>query len=203
MAVLRMSAFGTKQTCKPRLRISALRGITDNDADVTRCLLMTQSGHDVWSTLRRKVHEIPIRPDRVDVICRQFSSPEMENLPILFPKHMHHRPLHIIGIALAFVVGLIGRVRSGNQPDLRPSTLFGPRIDPVGRGFGNCTNAASRVTEYQVQSNPSTSDVQEGQGWSQFGPYIHEESSRLFLSPNNSENFTLFPSFPSLPHWNT
>jgi hypothetical protein len=170
-----MSAHDPKRTCcEWSFRLSAkLLFVEIVFFQELRPEILRRSGN-VWSTLRRKVHEIPIRPDRVDVICRQFSSPEMENLPILFPKYMHHRPLHIIGIALAFVVGLIGRVRSGNQPDLRPSTLFGPRIDPVGRGFGNCTNAASRVTEYQVQSNPSTSDVQEGQGWSQFGPYIHE-----------------------------
>jgi len=119
-----------------------LEGNNGHDADVTRFLLIAQSGHaasgrsslsakllfvekgffqelrpeilrrsgNAWSTLRRKVHEIPIRPDRVDVICRQFSSPEMENLPILFPKYMHHRPLHIIGISLASVVGLVGGV---------------------------------------------------------------------------------------------
>ena len=99
--------------------------------------ILRRSGN-VWPTLRRKVHEIPIRPHRVDVIRRQFSSPEMENLSILLPEYMHHWPLHIIGVSLAFVIGLIGRVRSGNQRDLRPSTLFGPRIDSIGRGFGNC-----------------------------------------------------------------
>ena len=134
-----MSAHDPKRTCcEWSFRLSAkLLFVQIVFFQELRPEILRRSGN-VWSTLRRKVHEIPIRPDRVDVICRQFSSPEMENLPILFPKYMHHRPLHIIGIALAFVVGLIGRVRSGNQPDLRPSTLFGPRIDPVGRGFGNC-----------------------------------------------------------------
>ena len=100
--------------------------------------ILWRSGN-VWPTLRRKVHEIPIRPHGVDMIRRQFSSPEMENLSALLPKHMHHWPLHIIRVSLAFVIGLIGRVRSGNQRNLGPSTLFGPRIDSIGRGFGYCS----------------------------------------------------------------
>src|ERR1700738_1562960 len=99
--------------------------------------ILWRSGN-VWPTLWRKVHEIPIRPHRVDMIRRQFSSPEMKNLSSLPPKYMHHWPLHIIRVSLAFVIGLIGRVRSGNQRNLRPSTLFGPRIDSIGRGLGNC-----------------------------------------------------------------
>ena len=98
---------------------------------------MWRSGN-VWPALWRKVHEIPIRPHRVDVIRRQFSSPEMKNLSILPPEYMHHGPLHIIGVSLAFVIGLIGRLRPGNQRDLGPSTLFGPRIDSFSRGFGDC-----------------------------------------------------------------
>ena len=93
---------------------------------------------NVRPTLRREVHQIPIRPHRVDMIRREFGSPEMKDFSIPLPEYMHHRPLHIIGVSLAFVIGLVGRVRSGNQRDLRPSTSFGPRIDPIGRGFGNC-----------------------------------------------------------------
>src|ERR1700680_150048 len=93
---------------------------------------------NVRPTLWRKVHEIPIRPHRVDMICRQFSSPEMKNLSILPPKYMHHWPLHIIRVSLAFVIGLISRVRSGSQGNLRPSTSSGPRIYSIGRGFGDC-----------------------------------------------------------------
>src|SRR6266581_6928879 len=93
---------------------------------------------NVWPTVWRKVHEIPIRPHRIDMIGRKFSSPEMNNLSTLPPKYMHHWPLHIIRVSLAFVIGLIRRVGSGNQRNLRPSTLFGPRIDSIGRGFGNC-----------------------------------------------------------------
>src|SRR5205823_12103905 len=52
-------------------------------------------------------------------------------------EYMHHWPLHIIRVSLAFVIGLIGRLRSGDERNLRPSTLFGPRIDSIGRGFGN------------------------------------------------------------------
>src|SRR5258708_27168767 len=99
--------------------------------------ILWRSGN-VWPTLWRKVHEIPIRPHRVDMIPRQFSSPEMKDFSILLPKYMHHWQLHIIRVSLAFVIGLIRRVRSGNQCNLRPSTLFGPRIDSIGRGFGNC-----------------------------------------------------------------
>src|SRR6266436_2866238 len=71
------------------------------------------------------------------MIRRRFSSPEMKNLSTLLPEYMHHWPLHIIRVSLALVIGLIGRLRSGNQRNLRPSTLFGPRIDSFGRGFGN------------------------------------------------------------------
>src|SRR5712664_3414364 len=99
--------------------------------------ILWRSGN-VWPTLWRKVHEIPIGPHRVDMIPRQFSSPEMKDFSILPPEYMHHWQLHIIRVSLAFVIGLIGRVRSGNQRNLRPSTLFGPRIDSIGRGFGNC-----------------------------------------------------------------
>ena len=105
--------------------------------------ILWRSGN-VWPTLWRKVHEIPIRPHRVHMIRRQFSSPKMKDFSILPPKYMHYWPLHIIGVSLAFVIGLIGRVRSGNQRNLRPSTLFGPRIDSIGRGaLAIATNAAS------------------------------------------------------------
>src|ERR1700758_3903384 len=70
--------------------------------------LLWRSGN-VWPPLWRKVHEIPIRPPRVDMIRRQFSSPEMKNLSILPPKYMHHWPLHIIRVSLALVIGFIGR----------------------------------------------------------------------------------------------
>ncbi len=99
--------------------------------------ILWRSGN-VWPPFWREVHEIPIWPHRVDMIRRRFSSPEMKNLSFLPPKYMHHWPLHIIRVSLAFVIGLIGRVRSGNQRNLRPSTFFGPRIDSIGRGFGNC-----------------------------------------------------------------
>src|SRR5258708_2980141 len=99
--------------------------------------ILWRSGN-VGPTLWRKVHEIPIRPHRVDMIRRGFSSPEMKDFSILLPKYMHHWQLHIIRVSLAFVIGLIGTVRSGNQRNLRPSTLFGPRIDSIGWGFGNC-----------------------------------------------------------------
>ena len=108
--------------------------------------ILWRSGN-VWSTLWRKVHEIPIRPHRVDMIRRQFSSPEMKHLSILPPEYMHHRPLHIIRFSLAFVIGLIGRVRSGNKRNLRPSTLSGPRIDSIGRGFGNCDKRGAALTD--------------------------------------------------------
>jgi hypothetical protein len=32
---------------------------------------------------------------------------------------------------------------------------------------------------------------------------MKEYSSRVLLSPNSSENFTLVPTFPSLAHWKT
>jgi hypothetical protein len=99
--------------------------------------LLRWSGN-VWPPLWRKVHEIPIRPHRVEMIRRQFSSPELKSLSILPLKYMHHWPLDIIGVSLALVICLIGRLRSGNQRNLRPSTLSRPRIDSFCRGFGNC-----------------------------------------------------------------
>src|SRR6185369_9524141 len=62
----------------------------------------------------------------------------MKDLSFLPPKDMHHWQLPIIGISLALVVGLIARIRSGNQRKLRPSTLFSPGVDSICRGFGNC-----------------------------------------------------------------
>src|SRR6516162_3858927 len=41
--------------------------------------ILWRSGN-VWPTLRRKVHDIPIRPHGVDMIGRQLGPPEMENL---------------------------------------------------------------------------------------------------------------------------
>src|SRR2546425_7974075 len=99
--------------------------------------ILWRSGN-VWPTLWCKVHEIPIRPHRVDMIRHRFSSPEMKDLSILPPKYVHHWQLHIIRLSLTFVIGLIGRVESGNQRNLRPATFFCPRIDSIGRGFGNC-----------------------------------------------------------------
>ena len=87
---------------------------------------------DVWPALWCKVHEIPIRPHRIDMIGRQFTCPEMINLSILLPEYMHHGQLHVIGVSLALVIGLKGRVRSGDQRNLRPSASFGPRIDLIG-----------------------------------------------------------------------
>src|SRR5712691_3625563 len=57
-----------------------------------------------------EVHEVPIRPHRVEMILRRFRSPEMKNLFALPPEYMHHRPLHVIGVSLALVIGLIGRL---------------------------------------------------------------------------------------------
>ena len=38
--------------------------------------------------------------------------------------------------------------------------------------FATTVKAASRVTEIAARSKPSTNDVHDGQGWSQFGPYM-------------------------------
>src|SRR5438046_8198400 len=96
---------------------------------------LRRSGN-VRASLRREVHQIPIGPYRIEMISFQFGSPEMKDLSVELPEYMHHRPLHIIGLALAFVVGLIGRLRSRNQRHLRPLALCGPRIDPFDRLFG-------------------------------------------------------------------
>src|SRR5438045_5487634 len=49
--------------------------------------LLWRSGN-IWPPLRREVHEIPIRPHRVDMIHRRFSPPEMKNLSALPPEYM-------------------------------------------------------------------------------------------------------------------
>ncbi len=80
----------------------------------------------VRPTLGREVHEVPIRPHRVHVIRGRFSSPEVKDVPVPSPEYVHHRPLHVVRVALAFVVGLIRRLEAGNQGDLRPSALLWP-----------------------------------------------------------------------------
>jgi hypothetical protein len=81
--------------------------------------------------------------------------------------------------------------------------LSGPRIDSPGRGFGDRDERGVSTDLIPLRSNPSTSDVQEGQGLSQFGPYMNEQSNSVFWSANSSENFTRFPTFPSVAHWKT
>src|SRR5260370_18920542 len=111
---------------------------------------------------RRKVNEIPVRPNPVNMIARQFSRPEMKDLSIPPPKYMHHRPLHVIRVSLALIIGLIGRARSGNQRNLRPSTLFGPRIDSIGRGLGNCDKRGLLSDLIPAATKPVD---QPGPGW--------------------------------------
>ena len=98
--------------------------------------ILWRSG-EVWPALWREVHQIPIRPHCINMIRWQLSCPEVKNLSVPLPKHMHHRPLHIVGLSLAFVVGLEWRVVARYQRNLRPSTLFRPRIDFLGGGFSN------------------------------------------------------------------
>jgi hypothetical protein len=99
-------------------------------------------GGNVWPTLWRKVHEIPIQPNRIDMIHRRFSSPEMKNLSIPPLKYMHYWPLHIIRVSLALVIGLIERVRSGNQRNLRPTTLLAHALIRSAGALAIATNAA-------------------------------------------------------------
>src|SRR5436190_3618490 len=44
---------------------------------------------NVRTAFGREVHEIPIRPDRVDMIPHHFSSPEMKDFPVPLPEYMH------------------------------------------------------------------------------------------------------------------
>jgi hypothetical protein len=94
---------------------------------------------NVWPPFRSKVHEIPIRPNRIEMIPRQFSPPEMKNLSFPPPKDMHHRQLPVIGVSLAFVIGLIGicaetlwdgdtvmEYQTGNGQAARGGSLDGP-----------------------------------------------------------------------------
>src|SRR5262245_10306471 len=103
---------------------------------ITQIVLFQKSGSEVlwrhenvWPALRRVVHEIPVRPHRVDVVLRQLSSPEMKDLSVPPPEDMHHWQLHVVGVPLALVIGLIGGFRPGDQRDLRPSPLPGPCVD--------------------------------------------------------------------------
>jgi hypothetical protein len=50
---------------------------------------------------------------------------------------MHHRQLHVVGLFLAFVIGLVGRLESGDQRYLRPAALFSPGIDFFRGRFGD------------------------------------------------------------------
>src|SRR4030095_5129851 len=86
----------------------------------------------VRPTLWSEVHEIPVRPHRVDVIRHRLGSPEMKNASVLFPEDMHHGPLHIARRPLAPVIGLIGGAESRNQRDLRPATYPSPLVDSRG-----------------------------------------------------------------------
>ena len=73
--------------------------------------ILWRSGN-VRPTFRRIVHEVPIGPNRVDMVFAQFSSPEVKDLSVLFLEDMHHGQLHVVGILLAFVIRLVGRIRS-------------------------------------------------------------------------------------------
>src|SRR6516164_8516411 len=101
---------------------------------------------NVRPSLRCEIHQIPIRPDRIDMIPFQFSAPEMKNPPVLAPEDVHHRQLHVIRRSLTFVVRLIGTLESGDQRNLRPSAFPGPRVDFFAGAFAMATNAACRVT---------------------------------------------------------
>ena len=101
---------------------------------------------NVWTALWRKVHEIPICPHRVEMIRRRFSSPEVKDLSILLPEHMHHGPLQVIRVSLAPVIRLIGRLRSGHQRHLRPATLSAHALIRSAGALAIATNAACRVT---------------------------------------------------------
>ena len=67
---------------------------------------------EIWPALGREVHQVPIRPHRVDVVRHRFGSPEMIDLSVLFREHMHYGLLHIVGIAiLALVISLKRRFK--------------------------------------------------------------------------------------------
>ena len=101
---------------------------------------------NVRPALRGEIHEIPIRPDRIDMISLQFSAPEMRNPSVLASEDVHYRHLHVIRRCLTFVVRLIGRLESGDQRNLRPSAFPGTRVDFSAGAFAMATNAACRVT---------------------------------------------------------
>ena len=68
----------------------------------------------------------------------RFGSPEMENLTVLFPEHMHHWPLHVIGIAwVFFVIGLKWRVTAGAPTESATNRVAWPTHNFLDGGFGN------------------------------------------------------------------
>src|SRR5215470_12015562 len=92
---------------------------------------------NVRPALLGEIHQIPIRPDCIDMIALKLSAPEMRNPSVLAPEDVHHWHLHVIRRSLTIVVRLVGGLESGDQRNLRPSAFPGPRVDFLCRCFRN------------------------------------------------------------------
>ena len=88
-------------------------------------------------SLWREVHQVPVRPHRVDMVRHGFRCPEMKNPAVAFCERMHHRKLLVVVLALAFVVRLKRRPVPGQQRNLRPAALPGPCVDFFRLRFGD------------------------------------------------------------------
>ena len=125
-------------------------------------------------TLRREVHHIPVGPHRVDMIARR-SVPRNGISRLRARGNTCITGRCMSSDSLALVVGLIGRVVSRRPaPSATIRAARAHALIPSAGALAMAAKAASRVTEYQARSKPSISDVQEGQGLSQFGPNMNE-----------------------------
>ncbi len=61
----------------------------------------------------------------------------MENFSLVLFEHMQYRPLYIVVLPLAAVIGLVCSAVARNQTNLRPATDFGPGVDFLGRCLGD------------------------------------------------------------------
>src|SRR5688500_6275902 len=114
---VRFAGSGSIATAEPARRVTPLthRAVENITARWTALLLMQvvflqelraeilRWRVNVRAAFGRKVHQIPIGPHRVDMIGRELGGPGMKNLATAPGEDMHHRQLHVIGVALAFV----------------------------------------------------------------------------------------------------
>ena len=97
--------------------------------------------HTIRPSFGREIHQIPIRPNCVDMIPLQLGPPEMEDFIIDLSEHVQDRPLHVVVFTLTFVVSLVRRAVARYQVNLGPLPGPGPVIDLLCGCFGNATES--------------------------------------------------------------